>query len=136
MTDRDATGGVAGSLRIDRWLWCARFFKTRSLAARAVEAGHVRLNGQRSKAARAVRVGDVLAIAKGAVDFEICVTGIPARRGPAKEAAQCYEESRESELKRQQREAERRALAGLLSPPTKGRPDKRTRRLLRSRGQR
>jgi ribosome-associated heat shock protein Hsp15 len=117
-------------LRVDRWLWCARFFKTRSLAAQAVRGGHVRLNGQRVKAAHAVKVGDALTIVLGEdVERDVTVDAIPARRGPAPEAAACYTETPES-LERRRLAAERRSLAHVLGPPTEGRPDKRTRRLL------
>ena len=118
-------------LRIDRWLWCARFYKTRSLAAQAVRGGHVRLNGQRVKAAHAVKIGDALTIVlREDTERDVTIAAIPVRRGPAPEAAACYTETPES-LERRRRAAERRALAGVLKPPTEGRPDKRTRRLLR-----
>jgi ribosome-associated heat shock protein Hsp15 len=123
------------TLRIDRWLWCARFFKTRSLAADAVKGGHVRVNGQRVKPARDVKIGDELTIAQGDVERGVTVVGIPARRGPAPEAMQCYVESEES-IARCREAAERRgAERALYRPPTEGRPDKRTRRLLRQRRQ-
>lgn len=122
-------------LRIDRWLWCARFFKTRSLAADAVKGGHVRVNGQRAKPAREVRIGDTLVVDRDDVEYEVAVTGIPARRGPAVEARQCYVES-EASVERRQKAAEQRAIAReALRPPTPGRPDKRTRRLIRSKRQ-
>lgn len=125
----DAPHG-AERLRIDRWLWCARFYKTRSLAAAAVRGGHVRLNGERVKASREVKVGDALSIVRGLVEHDVTVLGIPVRRGPASEAARCYAETPES-IARREREAAARAAAR-LEPPTPGRPDKRTRRLLRS----
>jgi ribosome-associated heat shock protein Hsp15 len=120
------------SLRIDRWLWCARFFKTRTAAAEAVRAGHVRVNGQRVKSSRDVRIGDQISVARDIYDFAITVTAIPARRGPAAEAARCYSESEASIAAREQRAAEHRAAAFVA--PTPGRPDKRTRRLIRDRG--
>jgi ribosome-associated heat shock protein Hsp15 len=127
MSDDD--GDDAGRLRIDRWLWCARFFKSRSAAAEAVRGGRVRLNGGRVKPAHDVRVGDALAIEFGVRgdEREITIAAIPARRGPASEAATCYVESVES-IERRRVSAEARALAP--PPPTLGRPDKRTRRLL------
>jgi ribosome-associated heat shock protein Hsp15 len=125
-----AESGSPDRLRIDRWLWCARFFKSRSGAADAVRAGHVRLNGLRVKPAHDVKVGDALAIARDeSVEREVTVAAIPARRGPASEAAGCYVESAES-LARQRAAADQRALRPALAPPTPGRPDKRTRRLL------
>lgn len=121
------------ALRIDRWLWCARFFKTRSLAADAVKAGHVRVNGQRVKPARDVKVGDTLAIVQGDVEREVTIAGIPVRRGPAPEASRCYVET-EASIARRAEAQERRAIEReMYRAPTAGRPDKRTRRLLRAR---
>jgi ribosome-associated heat shock protein Hsp15 len=121
---------AADRLRIDRWLWCARLFKTRSQAAQAVRGGHVRLNGERVKAAHAVKVGDALHIARGdAAERDVVITSIPSRRGPAQEALGCYVETPAS-IERGRMAAEQRAVAALLGPPTEGRPDKRTRRLL------
>jgi ribosome-associated heat shock protein Hsp15 len=119
-------------LRIDRWLWCARFFKTRTLAAEEVKAGHVRLNGQRTKPAHELRVGDALSIARGHDDIGVVVARIPERRGPASEAAGCYEETPESIERRRLRALQRRSVP-VLDAPTANRPDKRTRRLIRSR---
>jgi ribosome-associated heat shock protein Hsp15 len=117
-------------LRIDRWLWCARLFKTRTLAADAVRGGHVRLNGARVKPAHDVRIGDELIVsADDSAERELTVTAIPERRGPAAEAQLCYTES-EASIERRHAAAERRALARAFAPPTEGRPDKRTRRLL------
>ena len=121
------------SLRIDRWLWCARFFKTRSVAADAVKGGHVRVNGQRAKPARDVKVGDTLTILQGDVEREVTVAGIPARRGPAPEASRCYVESEASIARRLEAQERRAADRELQRAPTPGRPDKRTRRLLRAR---
>jgi ribosome-associated heat shock protein Hsp15 len=121
---------AADRARIDRWLWCARFYKSRNAAAVAVRGGHVRLNGQRVKPAHAVRIGDALHIeAPRAPDRDVTIVGIPARRGPAPEAAAAYTETAES-LERRRRAAEERALRVAFQPPTEGRPDKRTRRLL------
>jgi ribosome-associated heat shock protein Hsp15 len=123
--------GDSGSdrLRIDRWLWCARFFKSRSAAAEAVRGGRVRLNGGRVKPAHDVKPGDAVTIELGAHgdEREITIAAIPARRGPASEAATCYVEALES-VERRRAAAEARKLAP--PPPTLGRPDKRTRRLL------
>jgi ribosome-associated heat shock protein Hsp15 len=119
------------TLRVDRWLWCARFFKTRSVAATQVKAGHVRVNGQRSKPAHEIKVGDALTIARGSDERDVVVAKIPARRGPAPEAATCYAET-EASLERRRLRAERRAGAPRFEPPTVGRPDKRTRRLIRA----
>jgi ribosome-associated heat shock protein Hsp15 len=119
----------ADALRIDRWLWCARFYKTRTLAAQAVRGGDVRLNGRRVKPAHDVRIGDSVAIDR---DDEVCaitVAALPDRRGPSQEAQRCYIETPES-VERRTLEGQRRAAAALARPPTDSRPDKRTRRLL------
>jgi ribosome-associated heat shock protein Hsp15 len=119
-----------GALRVDRWLWCTRFFKTRGAAAEAVRGGHVHVNRERVKPSRALRVGDVLDITRAREHFHVTVLGIPERRGPAREAATFYEEDPAS---RARREAAREALAldRRLAPSTDGRPDRRTRRELR-----
>jgi ribosome-associated heat shock protein Hsp15 len=119
------------ALRIDRWLWCARFYKTRSLAATEVKAGHVRVNGQRAKPAHEIKVGDALTIARGSDECDVVVAKIPVRRGPAPAAASCYAET-EASLERRRLRAERRAGTPWFDPPTPGRPDKRTRRLIRA----
>src|SRR5262245_61800831 len=127
MSENEDSG--ADRLRIDRWLWCARFFKSRSAAAEAVRTGRVRLNGGKVKPAHDVKPGDGVTIEIGArgEEREIKIAAIPARRGPASEAVKCYAESLES-VGRRRVAAEARALAP--PPPTPGRPDKRTRRLL------
>ncbi|HMB74314.1 MAG TPA: RNA-binding S4 domain-containing protein [Gammaproteobacteria bacterium] len=127
------SSGAGDSLRIDKWLWCARFYKTRSLAAQAVNGGHVRVNGARVKPARDLVVGDELAIVRGSERIECTVLALPGRRGPAGEARACYRESDESIAKRESRALEHRALSAVLRQPTAGRPDKKTRRLLRER---
>jgi ribosome-associated heat shock protein Hsp15 len=111
-------------LRVDKWLWCARFFRSRGLAQAAVEAGHVQVNGERVKPARAVRVGDRLRITRERERFEVEVAGIPARRGPATEARLHYRETPESEAAR----ATAREFDRLGGPMSGGRPDKRERR--------
>lgn len=116
-------------LRIDKWLWAARFFKTRALAADAVEGGKVHLNGARVKPAKTVHIGDILAIRIGRFEFVVVVRGLSARRGPASEAAKLYEETGESRAARealaQQLKAE--AIPGM---ERKGRPTKRDRRVI------
>ncbi len=115
------------SIRLDKWLWAARFFKTRSLAAKAANGGKVHINGQRAKAAKTVDVGDVLTITIGTMEFVVTVEALSARRGPATIARQLYEESEESREKRESQRALRRmATAGHSSPAR--RPDKRERR--------
>ncbi len=122
----DSSPPVADALRLDKWLWCARFFRSRGLAQAAVEGGHVQVNGERSRPSRLVRVGDRLRITRERERFEVEVTGIPLRRGPASEARQHYLESAESIAARERaREFDR--LAPMASS---GRPDKRDRREL------
>jgi ribosome-associated heat shock protein Hsp15 len=125
----DEDGGRPGdaSLRVDKWLWCARFFKTRSQAQQAVEGGLVHVNGERVKASRQVKVGDRLGITRERERFEVDVAGIPVRRGPSPEARQHYRETAESEAAR----ARAREFDRLAGPVSDGRPDKRERRDLR-----
>jgi ribosome-associated heat shock protein Hsp15 len=125
-----AGGGGPADLRIDKWLWCARFFKTRGQAQAAVEGGHVQVNGERVKASRHVKVGDRLRVTRERERFEVEVTGIPVRRGPGAEARLHYVESDESIAAR----AQAREFDRLSGPVSDGRPDKRDRRdLLRIR---
>jgi ribosome-associated heat shock protein Hsp15 len=112
-------------MRIDKWLWAARFFKTRSLAADAVESGKVTMNEARIKVAKAIGVGDRLDIRLGQYHFEIEVLALSNRRGPAPEAQKLYRESDESRAKRAEIAANLKALP---QPTFKGRPTKRDRR--------
>jgi len=121
--------GGGAELRVDKWLWCARFFKSRSLAAEAVAGGKVHVNHQRVKPSRTVRTGDLLEITVGQDVHTVEVRSIPVRRGPASEARLCYEETPES-LARRERIREQRRLAAMAAPQTQGRPDKHTRREL------
>lgn len=114
-------------LRLDKWLWHARFFRTRSLATEAVAGGRVHLNGQRVKPSRPVAVGDRLDLSLGADALSVDVLQLPERRGPARVAAACYRET-EASVQRRERAAELRRLARLATPQTDGRPDKHTRR--------
>jgi len=118
-----------GALRLDKWLWCARFFRSRSLAAEAVAGGKVHVNRQRVRPARVVRAGDLLEITVGYEVHTVEVKAIPARRGPAAEARLCYEETPDS-IARRERSREQRRLAAMAAPQTQGRPDKHTRREL------
>ena len=118
------------SIRIDKWLWTARFFKTRSLASDAVNGGKVHLNGQRVKAGRAVKVGDDMSIQKDATFYEIKVLGINKTRRPAKEAQQLYEET-ELSIARREQELQIKKLAAATRPVPQRRPDKRQREQLR-----
>jgi ribosome-associated heat shock protein Hsp15 len=116
----------AAELRLDKWLWFTRFFKSRSQATEAVAGGLVHLNGERVKPARSVRVDDRLLITREQLRFEVVVTGLPQRRGPAPEARQYYLET-EASLALRQQQRERAHLA--IAPG--GRPDKHARRILR-----
>lgn len=120
---------MSESMRIDRWLFMCRFFKTRSLATRAVAGGHVRLNGERAAPGTTAKPGTRLEITKNQQTFVVTVKGIPARRGPAREAAGYYEEDAASIAARKERSEALRADR-LLTPRTRGRPDKQTRRKL------
>ena len=122
--------GDSPALRIDRWLWAARFFKTRSSAAAAVAGGKVHLNGQRTKPAKAVRAGDRLDVRRGDLRWEVAVLATAERRGPASEARALYEETPESVERREREREERRARR--LAAGT-GRPTKRDRRQLERR---
>jgi ribosome-associated heat shock protein Hsp15 len=114
-------------MRIDKWLWAARFFKTRSQAAEAVDGGHVELNGERAKPARQVKAGDTLRVRVHQNTFVVVVRGLSERRGPASEATKLYEETAGSRTERE-RLAEQRRLAPTPSYEEGGRPTKRDRR--------
>jgi ribosome-associated heat shock protein Hsp15 len=117
-------------VRIDKWLWAARFFKTRSLAARACELGRVEASGQTAKPAREVRVGDLLQIKTAGGDFEVEVLLVSGTRGPAAVAQTLYRETDASREARARLAEERKALPA-AEPERKGRPSKRDRRQLR-----
>lgn len=120
---------MSDSVRIDKWLWAARFFKTRSLATDAVDGGKVRLNGDRIKPARGVKPGDTLDIDNGSTEWEVVVQGLADKRGSATAAQALYSETEKSIAERQ-RNAEQRKLFREPSEAIKGRPTKRDRRLL------
>lgn len=125
---RPAPPGVA-KLRIDKWLWAARFYRTRSLAAAAVEAGQVRVNGERVKPSRPVHAGERVSLRKAGFGWDVEVTALADRRGPASEAASLYSESEASRQARDNEIAKRR-LAAASDPRPSGRPTKRERRKL------
>ncbi|MDQ7015054.1 MAG: S4 domain-containing protein [Gammaproteobacteria bacterium] len=109
-------------VRIDKWLWAARFFKTRSLASEAIKGGKVHINGQKSKPAKMVQVGDELKIRRGFDEYWIAVRQLSAKRGSAKVAVLLYEESAESLSRRQTAAEQRKILAvgrGLNEKPNK-----------------
>ena len=130
-SDRDPIGSDAQrGVRIDRWLWAARFFKTRSLAKQAVEGGKVQLDGQRAKPAKEVKTGHQLTIRRGDTEVTVVVADVSEQRGPAKVAQLLYEETPQSIEQRETAAARRRMeRAGLQVPSTK--PSKKDRRDLR-----
>ncbi len=115
------------SVRIDKWLWAARFFKTRSLAARACQLGRIQANGQPAKAARDVRIGDMLRITNDGGDFQVEVLILSETRGPASVAQTLYRETEASQELRLKVAAERKAMRQFEELPA-GRPSKRDRR--------
>jgi ribosome-associated heat shock protein Hsp15 len=124
----------AGSVRIDKWLWAARFFKTRSLAAEAVAGGKVKVNGERAKPAKTIRVGDEVRVRIEAFEHVIRVQGLSERRGPASEAQLLYAESEESKAARKEL-AMQLVATKIYSAADKRRPSKKDRRdLIRLKG--
>lgn len=121
------------TVRLDLWLWAARFYKSRSLAKDAIETGKVEVDGQRAKPARLLRVGDAMRVTRGQDVFEVEVRALSGRRGTAAAAQALYAESDASRTRREAERAARAAeRAGYLAPETK--PDKRARRLIRALG--
>ena len=121
------------SVRLDLWLWAARFYKTRSLAKHAIEAGKVEVEGQRAKPSRVVRMGDAMRVTRGEEIFEFEVRGLSDKRGPASVAQALYAESEAARARREADRATRAAeRAGYRAPETK--PDKRARRLINALG--
>ena len=115
-------------LRIDKWLWAARFFKTRSIAKTAIEGGKVHIDGHRVKVSREIGVGDIVMVKQGWDEKEIEVMALSDRRGPASEAQQLYAETERS-LARRAKEAEARKAAGAMARPAQ-RPGKHERKAL------
>lgn len=128
-TDAPLTSGV----RLDVWLWAARFFKTRALAKQAIEGGKIRLHDGAGKPAKLLHIGDRIRIARGEEQYEVDVLALMAQRGSAVVAQTCYRETEASRAARAQAAEQRRLSAsGYIKPPTK--PDKRARRLIRALG--
>jgi ribosome-associated heat shock protein Hsp15 len=117
-------------IRLDKWLWAARFFKTRQLAVEAIKGGKVQVNGQRAKPGKTVQPGARLLIHKGSLAWDLLIKSISRQRRPAPEAALLYEESEESRLHRQALVREQRE-SGTTTQGGKGRPNKRDRRMIR-----
>jgi ribosome-associated heat shock protein Hsp15 len=116
--------------RLDKWLWAARFFKTRSIAAQAVTGGKVHLMGQRVKASRQVKINDCYEIRRGQERFEVIVQALSERRGSAVQAQLLYTET-EASIDRRAHESEQRKLAAMQKPVSERRPNKQERRKIR-----
>jgi ribosome-associated heat shock protein Hsp15 len=133
-TDHEDAGGAEGggtSLRVDRWLWCTRLFKSRSLAAEAAAGGKVQVNGQRVKPAHAVRAGDKVAITRQGYAFECEVLKLPGSRGSAPIAQACYAETDSARAAREKFAEQSKLNAAFAQPHSLERPDKHGRRELR-----
>ncbi len=117
-------------MRLDKWLWAARFYKTRKLAAEAVQGGHVHLDGRRTKPGKEVQPGSRLEIHKNGLVWEIEVLELPAQRRPAREAVNFYREEAASRQRREEQLALLRAARAATPLRTEGRPNKRDRRLI------
>lgn len=117
------------SVRLDKWLWAARFFKTRGLARTAIDGGHVHYNGLRAKPSKVVEVGAQLQITKGQTQYTVDVLGLDEQRKQASMAQALYQETDESKAKREEKALRRKAMAaGIMAPST--RPNKKDRREL------
>jgi ribosome-associated heat shock protein Hsp15 len=114
-------------VRLDKWLWAARFYKTRSLAAEAIAGGKVQVNGERVKRAKPVQTGDEVRIRQGPYEHQVVVRALSGRRGPATEAAQLYEEKPESRAAREAMALQLKTLHAAFVPE-RGRPTKKDRR--------
>ena len=116
-------------MRLDKWLWAARFFKTRSLAQQAIAAGHVRFAGERVKPAQDLKLNDSISVRVRELEWSVVVKGLSDRRGPADEARKLYEETPESRAERERR-IDLRRWGAEPSRALKGRPTKRDRRMI------
>jgi ribosome-associated heat shock protein Hsp15 len=116
-------------MRLDKWLWAARFFKTRSLAQQAVAAGKVKLNDERTKPAHELKVGDAVAVRVGEFEWQVAVKALSDKRGPAEQARKLYEETVASRAERERR-TDLRRWGAEPAAALKGRPTKRDRRTL------
>ena len=128
-TDAAAVEAAAGRIRFDKWLWAARFCRTRSLAAQAIDAGQARLAGARAKPAHAVRAGDAVSFRRHGIVVEVVVTALSDRRGSATDAAKLYRET-DASVAAREADALARRQASALEPRFAGRPTKRDRRKL------
>jgi len=124
-----APAAASARVRLDKWLWAARFYRTRSVAAQAIEAGQVRLNDERAKPAHPVRAGDTVTVRRQGLAWVVVVAAVSDRRGGAPDAAKLYAETAASTAEREEEMLRRRAVA-TSDPHTDGRPTKRNRRKL------
>lgn len=120
------------TMRLDKWLWAARFFKTRQLAIEAINGGKVHLNGQRTKPGKNVTVGSQLTIHKESLEWQIEISELPKQRRPASEAVHFYHEEESSREKRLRQIEEQRLLRAAAPRPASGKPSKRDRRMIHS----
>lgn len=120
---------VTASVRLDKWLWAARFYKTRSLARTMIEGGKVHYNGQRSKPSKLVEVGDIVKLRQGHDEKEVQIMMLSEHRGKAEQAQALYQETSES-IKKRELNAEARKLNSQFAPSPERRPDKKERRSL------
>jgi ribosome-associated heat shock protein Hsp15 len=127
----EGADGGGDTLRVDRWLWCTRLFRSRSLAAESVAGGKVHVNGQRVKPAHSVRVGDTVAITRQGYTFECEVLKLPDRRGAAPIAQACYAETDAARAAREKFAEQSRLNSTFSQPRSLDRPDKHGRRELR-----
>jgi ribosome-associated heat shock protein Hsp15 len=130
MTKESTTAGDASRVRLDKWLWAARFYKTRALAVDAIDGGKIEVNGERSKRAKHVHAGDKIRIRMGPYEHVVTVLGLSERRGPASVAATLYEEDAESRKQREIMAAHVRAMNAATGYES-GRPTKKDRRDIR-----
>ncbi len=130
MTAKEGGEGAATRVRIDKWLWAARFFKTRSLAAEAIAGGKVTVGGARVKAAKTIGAGDEVRVRLGPFEHAVIVRGLSERRGPASVAVTLYEETAESAAARAKLAEQLRMAPAAFVYEDKGRPTKRDRREL------
>ena len=117
-------------MRLDKWLWAARFFKTRALATEAINGGKIHLNGQRAKPGKDITIGSKLEISKDQYTWDITIKALNSQRRPAREAALLYEETEESRAKRQAEVERKHAERELLGVQQEQRPDKKDRRMI------
>lgn len=127
---------MSEGVRLDKWLWAARFYKTRPLAQKAIEGGKVKVDGARGKAGKQLQIGQQLEVRVGLELYHIRVLELSVKRGPAAVARKLYEESEESLLARQHASEERKAAAAAEPKFDRGRPDKQQRRILQKLKQR